>query len=124
MNNVGSITLFNPVKQRAHNFYACTVRGLQYYFIYYFSSGTGISDPAMQIKEWLNDIKMSSYILHFTQAGFNQLSDLAGLLDSDLQGIGISLIGHRNKMLRTICSLSITDQSKETAWKRAPSLVV
>ena len=43
---------------------------------------------------------MSSYIPHFTQAGFNQVSDLTGLMDSDLQGIGISRIGHRNKMLR------------------------
>ena len=78
----------------------------------------------MPVKEWLYDIKMSSYIPHFTQAGFNQLSDLAGLLDNDLQGIGVSLIGHRNKMLRTIRSLPITDESKKTPWNRAASLKV
>lgn len=61
---------------------------------------------------------MGSYIPHFTQAGFKQLSDLAGLLDSDLQVIGVSLIGHRNKMLRTIRTLPITDQEKRTSWNR------
>ena len=90
----------------------------------YFSSGSGINDPAILIKEWLHDIKMSSYIPHFTQAGFIQVSDLAGLLDSDLQVIGVSLIGHRNKMLRTIRTLPITDQSKRTSWNRSPSLKV
>ena len=78
----------------------------------------------MLIKEWLHDIKMSSYIPHFTQAGFAQISDLAGLVDSDLQGIGVSLIGHRNKMLRTIRSLPITDETKKTPWNRATSVKV
>ena len=78
----------------------------------------------MLIKEWLHDIKMSSYIPHFTQAGFTQLSDLAGLQDRDLQAIGVSLIGHRNKMLRTIRSLPITEETKKTPWNRAASLKV
>ena len=92
--------------------------------LYYFSSGSGINDPAILIKEWLHDIKMSSYIPHFTQAGFTQLSDLAGLLDSDLQVIGVSLIGHRNKMLRTIRTLPITDEAKKATWNRSASLKV
>jgi ephrin-B len=78
----------------------------------------------MLIKEWLHDIKMSSYIPHFTQAGFTQLSQLGGLMDGDLQSIGISLIGHRNKMLRTIRSLPITDATNKTPWNRAPSMKV
>ena len=72
----------------------------------------------MMIKEWLHDIKMSSYIPYFTEAGFTQLSDLAGLQDNDLQNIGISLIGHRNKMLRTIRSLPITEENGKTTLNR------
>jgi ephrin-B len=78
----------------------------------------------MLVEEWLLDIKMDSYIHIFTQAGLTQLSDLAGLEDSDLQSIGVSLIGHRNKMLRTIRSLPITEETKKTPWNRAPSMKV
>ncbi|XP_028393816.1 ephrin type-A receptor 4-like isoform X2 [Dendronephthya gigantea] len=80
--------------------------------------------PPSEISEWLRDIKMASYIPHFTQAGFTKISELAGLQDNDLQVVGVSLIGHRNKMLRTIRSLSITDQSINSPWKRAGSLKV
>ena len=67
---------------------------------------------------------MASYIPNFTQAGFTKVSELAGLQDNDLQVVGVSLIGHRNKMLRTIRSLSITDQSTNSPWNRAGSLKV
>lgn len=85
---------------------------------------SGISDPAMLVKDWLNEIRMSSYIPHFKQAGFEQLSELGGLLDSDLQVIGVNLIGHRNKMLRTIRNLPVSEGSKNPTFKRSESLKV
>jgi ephrin-B len=62
------------------------------------------------VKDWLDEIKMSSYMPHFATAGYESLSDLAGLMDNDLKELGISLVGHRNKMLRTIRSLPITKE--------------
>ncbi|XP_028393819.1 ephrin type-A receptor 4a-like [Dendronephthya gigantea] len=62
------------------------------------------------VEEWLDDIKMSSYVPHFIAAGYENVADLAGLLDNDLKTMGISLVGHRNKMLRTIRSLPITEE--------------
>ncbi|XP_046850241.1 ephrin type-B receptor 2-like [Xenia sp. Carnegie-2017] len=87
-------------------------------------SMSGISDPAMLVKDWLNEIRMSSYIPHFKQAGFVQLSELGGLLDGDLQVIGVNLIGHRNKMLRTIRNLPVSEGSKNPTFKRSESLKV
>ena len=47
---------------------------------------------------------------HFAAAGYERLSDLVGLLDDDLKELGISLVGHRNKMLRTIRSLPVAQE--------------
>ena len=62
------------------------------------------------VQDWLQEIKMSSYMPHFAAAGYERLSDLVGLLDNDLKELGISLVGHRNKMLRTIRSLPIAQE--------------
>ena len=62
------------------------------------------------VKEWLEEIKMNSYMPHFAAAGYERVSDLAGLLDKDLKDLGVSLVGHRNKMLRTIRSIPITNE--------------
>ena len=83
-----------------------------------------VKEPSTPIKEWLDAIKLSAYMPYFTTAGYKELSDLAGLLDHDLKEMGITLIGHRNKMLRTIRSLPITDKIPKKNWKREKSLQV
>ena len=80
-----------------------------------------LKEPSTPIKDWLDEIRMSSYMPHFTSAGYKELSDLAGLLDDDLKSMGISLVGHRNKMLRTIRSLPVTGEKQ---WKSSKSLRV
>ena len=79
--------------------------------IFCFSNQVPDTRSTTSVKEWLNEIKMSSYMPHFAAAGYEQLTDLAGLLDNDLKDLGISLVGHRNKMLRTIRSLPITQEN-------------
>ena len=79
--------------------------------IFCFSNQVPDTGSTTSVKEWLNEIKMSSYMPHFAVAGYEQLTDLAGLLDNDLKDLGISLVGHRNKMLRTIRSLPITQEN-------------
>lgn len=54
---------------------------------------------------------MNSYVSHFAAAGYQRVSDLAGLLDKDLKDLGVSLVGHRNKMLRTIRSIPISEEN-------------
>lgn len=54
---------------------------------------------------------MNSYVPHFAAAGYQRVSDLAGLLDKDLKDLGVSLVGHRNKMLRTIRSIPISEEN-------------
>ena len=83
-------------------------------------------DNVIPIKDWLSEIKMSSYMSHFTAAGYENLSQLGGMMDSDLKEMGVTLVGHRNKMLRRIRNLPISSEQQEhkEAWKRAKSLRV
>ena len=69
-------------------------------------------DFSTTVHDWLHDIKLSLYVPHFTGAGYEALSELAGLADNDLKEMGITLIGHRNKILRTIRKLPITDMNE------------
>lgn len=59
-------------------------------------------DFSSVIGEWLQSIKMGNYVSHFIAAGYENPSQLSGLKDEDLRGLGITLIGHRNKILKGI----------------------
>ena len=55
--------------------------------------------------EWLDSIKMNSYETNFVEAGYKSKSEITELTDEDLITIGITLIGHRNKIIKGINSL-------------------
>lgn len=54
------------------------------------------------LSNWLRSIKMGSYESLFSAAGYKCPSDLSALEDQDLREMGITLIGHRNKILKGI----------------------
>ena len=88
---------------------ACARTLLVFVYLFLSRSPEPEIDPSTSIQDWLDDIKFSTYLPHFTEAGYEKLSELAGLLDSDLKEMGITLVGHRNKILRTIRALPVTN---------------
>ena len=48
---------------------------------------------------------MKTYETNFVEAGYKSKSEITGLTDEDLITIGITLIGHRNKIIKGINSL-------------------
>ncbi len=55
--------------------------------------------------EWLDSIKMKTYETNFVETGYKSKSEITELTDEDLITIGITLIGHRNKIMKGINSL-------------------
>lgn len=57
------------------------------------------------INEWLGSIHMGQYAANFKTAGFKDLTQVTCLKDNDLKEIGVTLIGHRNKIYKSIKSM-------------------
>lgn len=57
------------------------------------------------VDEWLHYIKMDKYSEVFHAANINSLDKVTGLGDIELREMGIKLIGHRNKMTKSIKAL-------------------
>jgi class 3 adenylate cyclase len=57
-----------------------------------------------QIAQWLEKLGLSEYAQRFAENGID-VSVLRHLTDQDLKDIGV-LLGHRRKMLATICELA------------------
>lgn len=74
---------------------------------YFFSSSEKEAPPEFQsVDEWLKFINMEKYVDAFHAANINNLENVARLRDGDLREMGISLIGHRNKMNKSIRAMS------------------
>ena len=56
------------------------------------------------VKEWLISINMENYVEVFKAANIDSIEKVAKLEESDLREMGVKLIGHRNKMNRSIKS--------------------
>ena len=54
------------------------------------------------VDEWLKFINMEKYSETFKAANVNTLNQVAKMEDNDLKAVGIKLIGHRNKMSKSI----------------------
>ena len=65
------------------------------------------------INSWLEELRMSQYTENFTSAGFASLSQVATMKESDLNNIGIHLIGHRRKIFKSICSMNTENKGFE-----------
>ena len=59
------------------------------------------------VDEWLHYINMDKYSEVFYAANVNSLDKVTGLGDKELREMGINLIGHRNKMNKSIKLSSI-----------------
>lgn len=57
------------------------------------------------IQEWLISIHMGQYTANFKTAGYNDLTQVTHLKDGELKDIGVNLIGHRNKIYKSIKSM-------------------
>lgn len=57
------------------------------------------------IQEWLVSIHMGQYIANFKTAGYSDLTQVTHLKDGELKDIGVTLIGHRNKIYKSIKSM-------------------
>ena len=54
------------------------------------------------VQEWLESIKMGQYHDKFNKAGFTHLNQVANNDELDLNEMGIKLIGHKNKIRKSI----------------------
>jgi len=57
------------------------------------------------IAEWLSSIHMGQYTANFKTAGYKDLTQVTCIKDGDLKEIGVTLIGHRNKIYKSIKSM-------------------
>ena len=57
---------------------------------------------AKTIRDYLEVIKMDRYIDNFIDFGYTELYQIQNLTDDDLVGIGVPLIGHRNKIIKSL----------------------
>uniref|UniRef100_A0A8C3TE14 ArfGAP with RhoGAP domain, ankyrin repeat and PH domain 2 n=2 Tax=Chelydra serpentina TaxID=8475 RepID=A0A8C3TE14_CHESE len=59
-------------------------------------------DRNVDIKEFLVNINLVQYLPYFKEAGYNTLLDCIGINNNVLQQIGISLTGHRKRILKQL----------------------
>ena len=57
------------------------------------------------IEDWLTSIKMERYIEHFLQAGYTGMDQVAMISLKDLSAIGVTLIGHKKKIINSVQTL-------------------
>ena len=72
----------------------------------FFSRSAETDLPQFQsVDEWLKFINMEKYSQVFQAANITNLEKGTKLEDRDLRQMGINLIGHRNKMYKSIRSM-------------------
>ena len=57
---------------------------------------------AKSIRDYLEAIKMHRYIDNFIDFGYTELYQIQNLTDDDLVGIGVPLVCHRNKIIKSL----------------------
>ena len=67
------------------------------------------------IQDWLESIKMGQYSDMFSKAGYKHLKQVATEDELDLNDMGIKLIGHKNKIRKSLREVKKT-LSKDTAF--------
>jgi class 3 adenylate cyclase len=67
-----------------------------------------------EIADWLKNLGMSEYTLHFSENHID-FSILGDLTDQDLEKIGVTSLGHRRKLLRAIAHLEGIEKRAHTA---------
>ncbi|XP_020913964.1 ephrin type-A receptor 4 [Exaiptasia diaphana] len=78
----------------------------------FLTNGEANFGEVKSVEDWLTQIKMDKYADLFKQAGYVNLEQVKSLEEDDLKGLGIQLIGHRNKMRKSIKAMKIYDDNK------------
>ena len=71
-------------------------------FIHYSSPKANHTPEFQSVDEWLQHINMEKYSELFRAARIDDMSKVAELKEKQLREMGINLIGHRNKMQKSI----------------------
>ncbi len=53
----------------------------------------------MSVKHWLQSINLEQYLENLESGGYNTLNQCANLNDETLEGLGITLLGHKKRIL-------------------------
>lgn len=69
------------------------------------------------VHDWLESIKMGQYSAIFSKAGYTHLDEVAKQDELDLNEMGIKLIGHKNKIRKSLRDVKKT-------FEKDPSLPV
>ena len=70
--------------------------------VLFFRSLEGDIPEFRSVAEWLKYINMAKYSETFKAANINTIDRVAKMEENDLKAIGIKLIGHRNKISKSI----------------------
>ena len=65
---------------------------------------TAIALPRRSISSLLEELKLTEYLNPLRDAGFEVVSDLCGCNDTDLLEVGVTLLGHRRRLLQALQS--------------------
>ena len=85
----------------------------------------GNVDLSAALREWLESIKMGEYLSNFTTAGYQRPCEMLGIKEDELKEMGITLVGHRNKILKGIKNLlGKKKEANKLPLKREMSLEV
>lgn len=84
----------------------------------------GDVDLSAALREWLESIKMGEYADSFISAGYQRPCELYEIKEDDLKEMGISLVGHRNKILKGIRNLQGKKKGVKQPLKKEISLEV
>ena len=74
-------------------------------FLFFLSAVSADFTKLNTIGEWLKSLHMEQYNANFKTAGYKDLTQVTCLKESDLKEIGVALIGHRNKIYKSIKSM-------------------
>ena len=74
------------------------------------------------VDNWLIDIKMQRYSEVFNQAGYLQMNQVAVITKKDLEALGITLVGHQRKILKSVGNLRLN--LSETSGHHEPAMFV
>ena len=62
---------------------------------------------AASVTGWLDEVNLAKYVSNFERAGITSVNDLQGLTEERLQLAGVTLPGHRKRLLQAAKELII-----------------
>lgn len=84
----------------------------------------GDIDLSYALRSWLESIKMAEYTEYFVAAGYQRPRELHSIKEGDLKEWGITLVGHRNKIMKGIKNLQAKKNGGKPPFKKQISLEV